>query len=71
MIGQEYWNQDGLILEDVELAADRALQLGAELSIVRPELKANGCAVRVMSAANTEVYRAPLDPISLWMKHQQ
>lgn len=50
VIGEEYKSQGGLILENLELAADRAEQLAVELSIVRPELKAGGCAVRVMSA---------------------
>lgn len=63
VIGEEYKNQGGLILENVELAADRADQLATELSIVHPELKAKGCSVRVTSAEKTEVYRTPLDPI--------
>lgn len=63
VIGEEYKEQGGLILENLELAADRADQLAIELSIVRPELKSRGCAVRVISADNTEVYRTPLDPI--------
>lgn len=63
VIGEEYKNQGGLILENVELAADRAQQLATELSIVHPELKSKGCAVRVTSHENSEVYRTPLDPI--------
>jgi hypothetical protein len=63
VVGGEYKNQGGLILENVELAADRADQLATELSIVHPELKAEGCSVRVTSAEDTEVYRTPLDPI--------
>lgn len=68
VIGQEYKNQGGLILENIELAADRADQLAIELSIVHPELKAKGCSVRVTSAENTEVYRRPLDPIPSWVR---
>lgn len=65
VIGGDYKSQGSLILENLELAADRAVQLAAELCIVRPELKANGCAVRVTSADNTEVYRTPIDPSTL------
>lgn len=67
VIGDEYKNQGGLILEDLEVASNRADQLAIELSIVRPELKAKGCTVRVTRADNTEVYRTPLDPIP-WLK---
>lgn len=63
VIGEEYKNQGGLILENVELAADRADQLATELSNVHPELKAKCCSVRVTSADDTEVYRRPLYPI--------
>ncbi len=68
VIGEEYKHQGGLILEDLEVASDRADQLASELSIVRPELKAKGCAVRVTNADNDELYRTPLDPIPSWMK---
>lgn len=64
VIDGEHKNQGGLILENVDLAADRADQLATELSIVHPELKAKGCLVRVISADDTEIYRTPLDPIS-------
>ncbi|MBT1516466.1 hypothetical protein KIP88_39205 [Bradyrhizobium sp. SRL28] len=63
VIGEEYQNQGGLILENLELAADRAVQLASELTVVRPELRAKGCAVRVTSAENAEVYRPLLDPM--------
>jgi len=41
----------------------RADQLANELSQVRPELKARGCAVRVTDGDNRELYRTPLDPV--------
>ncbi|MET4483624.1 hypothetical protein [Bradyrhizobium sp. F1.13.3] len=63
VIGEQYETQGGLILEDLELAYDRAAQLAAELCVVRPELKTTGCSVRVTTAENAEVYRIPLDPI--------
>ncbi|OCK57448.1 hypothetical protein LMTR3_21260 [Bradyrhizobium sp. LMTR 3] len=36
VIGEEYKNQGGLILENIEVAADRADQLATELSILHP-----------------------------------
>ena len=66
VIGEEYKNQGGLILENLDVAADRAVQLAVELSVVRPELEVKGCAVRVLSAENIEIYRTPLDPVPSW-----
>ncbi|KRQ08994.1 hypothetical protein [Bradyrhizobium manausense] len=68
VVGDEFKNQGGLILENIEVAADRAEQLAIELSVVRPDLKSNGCSVRVTSADSTEIYRTPLDPIPSWIK---
>ena len=70
VIGEEFKNQGGLILEDLELASDRADQLACELRVVRPELNAKGCAVRVTNADNRELYRTPLDPVPPWMRHR-
>jgi hypothetical protein len=66
VIGEEYKNQGGIILEDLELASDRADQLAIELCLVRPELKAKDCAVRVTDGDNNELYRTPLYPIPRW-----
>ena len=66
VIGEEFKNQGGIILEDIELASDRADQLASELSLVRPELKAKDCAVRVTDGDNRELYRTPLDPVPPW-----
>lgn len=63
VIGEEYKNQGGIILEDLDLASDKADQLAVELSLVRPELKARHCAVRVTDGDNKELYRTPLDPV--------
>lgn len=68
VIGEECKNQGGLILENLELAYDRAAQLAAELCVVRPELKTKGCVIRVTTVENTEVYRTPLDPIPLSLR---
>ncbi|MET4072717.1 hypothetical protein ABID58_007547 [Bradyrhizobium sp. S3.2.6] len=70
VIDEEYKNQGGLILENIEVASDRADQLATELSIVHPDLKAKGCAVRVTRPDNAEVYRTPLDPVPSWMRRQ-
>lgn len=70
VVGEEYKDQGGIILENVELAADRADQLATELSIVHPELRDKGCSVRVTSSAYTEVYRRPLDPVPSWVKRE-
>jgi len=68
IIGDDYKNQGGMILEDLDGASDRAVQLASELCAVRPELKSRGCAVRVTDTENRELYRAPLDPVPAWMK---
>jgi hypothetical protein len=66
VIGEEYKNQGGIILEDIDLASDRADQLASELSLVRPELKAKDCSIRVTDGDNRELYRTPLDPVPQW-----
>ena len=68
VIGEECRNQGGLILEDLDVAFDRAQQLAIELSTVLPELKTKGCAVRVTDSDSKELYRTPLDPIPAWMR---
>jgi hypothetical protein len=57
-----------MILEDTEVAFKRAESLAGELSVVRPDLRSRGCAVRVTDYENRELYRTPLDPIPLWIK---
>ncbi|MFY9952901.1 hypothetical protein [Bradyrhizobium sp.] len=68
VIGEEFKNQGGMILEDTHIAFDKADCLATELSIVRPELRSRGCAVRVTDGENTELYRTPLDAIPIWAK---
>ena len=63
VIGEEFKNQGGMILEDIEIAIDKADSLASELCIVRPELRSRGCAVRVTDADSKEFYRAPVGPI--------
>jgi len=70
VVGEECKSQGGLILEDLDVASDRAQQLASELCKVRPELKTKGCAVRVIDSDNKELYRTPLDPIPAWIRHQ-
>ena len=38
VVGEEFKNQGGIILEDIEVASDRAHQLATELSQVKSEL---------------------------------
>ena len=68
VIGEECKNQGGLILEDLDVASDRAEQLASELCLVMPELKAKDCAVRVTDGDNNEIYRIPLNPIPAWIR---
>jgi hypothetical protein len=64
VIGNDYRDQGGMILEDQLLAAARADRLASELAIIRPELK--GCAIRVVDEDNREFHRSPLDPVPTW-----
>ena len=50
-----------MILEDTEIAIDKADSLASELCIVRPELRSRGCAVRVTDADSEEFHRTPID----------
>lgn len=68
VIGEEYKHQGGLILEDLDVASDRAEQLARELRVVKPELRAKACAVRVTDGDSKELYRTPLDPVPAWMR---
>ena len=68
VVGDEFRNQGTIILEDISLASDRADQLASELSQVKPELKARGCAVRVTDIDRRELYRTPLDPVPHWRR---
>ena len=67
VIGDEFKNQGGMILENNETAFEKAESLANELSTARPELRSRGCAVRV-TYDNRELYRTPLDPVPVWIK---
>jgi hypothetical protein len=41
-------DQGGMILEELEVAADKADALASELDILRPELRSKQCYVRVV-----------------------
>ena len=68
VIGEDFKNQGGMILEDTENAIDKADSLAGELCIVRPELRSRGCAVRVTDGDSNELYRTPVDLIPPWLK---
>jgi len=57
-----------MILENTEVAFEKAESLASELSVVRPDLRSRGCAVRVTDYENRELYRTPLDPVPIGMK---
>jgi hypothetical protein len=63
VIGAEFKNQGGMILENTENAIDKADSLASELRIVRPELCSRGCAVRVTDGDSNELYRTPVELI--------
>jgi len=71
IVGESYKNQGGMILEDLGVASDRAVQLASELCVVLPELKTKGCAVRVTDGENKELFRTPLIPVPAWMRPQR
>jgi hypothetical protein len=68
VIDEQFRGQGGMILEHTEVAFERAESLASELSVVRPDLRSTGCAVRVTDYENRELYRTPLDPVPVWMK---
>ena len=68
VIGEDFKNQGGMILEDTENAIDKADSLASELCIVRPELRSRGYAVRVTDGDSNEFYRTPVDPVPSWLK---
>jgi hypothetical protein len=61
VIGNDFKSQGGMILEDTEIAIDKAESLASELCLVRPELCSEGCAVRVTDGDSNELYRTPID----------
>jgi hypothetical protein len=61
VIGEDFKNQGGMILEDTEIAIDKADSLASELCIVRPELRSRGYSVRVTDGDSNEFYRTPVD----------
>jgi hypothetical protein len=42
VIGEEFKGQGGMILEDTQIAFEKAESLASELSVVRPELRSRG-----------------------------
>jgi hypothetical protein len=68
VMDEEFKGQGGMILENTEVAFEKAESLASELSVVRPDLRSRGCAVRVTDYENRELYRTPLDPVPIGMK---
>jgi hypothetical protein len=70
IIGRDYRDQGGMELDSPQAAVERADLLAKDLATLRPELKSQGCAVRVMDDSNKELYRTPLSPLRNWIsKH--
>ena len=61
VVGADFKNQGGMILENTDYAIDKADSLASELCIVRPELCSTGCAVRVTDGDSNELYRTPVE----------
>ena len=61
VIGADFKNQGGMILENTDSAIDKADCLANELCLVRPELCSKGCAVRVTDGDSNELYRTPVE----------
>jgi hypothetical protein len=68
VVGEEFKHQGGMILEDTQIALEKADSLASELYIVCPELHSRGCAVRLTDGENKELYRTPLVPIPTWAR---
>ena len=67
-IGEVFKNQGVMILEDTEIAIDKADSLAEEICVVRPQLCSKGYAVRVTDRDGSELYRTPVDQIPLWLR---
>ena len=68
VISEDFKNQGGMILEDTEIAIDKADSLASELCVVRPELRARGYSIRVTDGHSNEFYRTPVDLTPPWLK---
>jgi hypothetical protein len=68
VVGNDFKSQGGMILEDTEIAIEKAESLASELRIVRPELRSGGYAVRITDGESNELYRIPIDPTPPWQK---
>lgn len=67
VIGADFKNQGGMILENTEGAVDKADSLANELCTVRPELRSIGVPC-VLPMASNELYRTPVDFIPPWLR---
>ena len=67
VLGEEFKNQGVMILEDTEIAIDKADSLAEEICVARPQLCSKGYAVRVTDRDGSELYRTPVDQIRPWL----
>jgi hypothetical protein len=68
VIGSDFKSQGGMILENTEIAIEKAESLASELCVVRPELRTRGYAVRITDGECNELHRIPIDPIPPWLE---
>jgi hypothetical protein len=68
VIGEVFKKQGVMILEDTELAIDKADSLAEEICVARPQLCSKGYAVRVTDRDGSELYRTPVDQIPPWLR---
>ena len=57
-----------MILEDTQIAFEKADCLASELSIVPPELRSRGCIVRVTDDESRGTLSHALDPVPMGIK---
>jgi hypothetical protein len=67
VIGEEFKNQGVMILENTEIAIDKADSLAEEICVARPQLRFRGYAVRITDRDGSELYRTPVDQIPPWL----
>src|ERR1700746_1222518 len=71
VIGEVFKNQGVMILEDTEIAIDKADSLAEEICVARPQLCSKGYAVRVTDRDGSELYRTPVDQIPPWLSQKR
>jgi hypothetical protein len=66
--GNDFKSQGGMILENTEIAIEKAESLASELCTVHPELRSGAYAVRITDGGRNELHRIPIDRVAPWPK---